>query len=370
MKVFISSVRRDLERERDALPGLIAAIGHEPLRFEDFTAQPMPSREACVKGVQRADAYLLIVGPHYGHVFADTGQSPTNDEWTAAAAAGIPRLVYVKQGVTFDADQRTFLSEIEAYEHGVFRDEYSDAAELLTKVAAKIRELADAPGALTFAPLPAPVTVDWLRADVPWRPTSNGVLEVHVVPPAPTSRSSREMLALAEALPARIRTSPLVGQSRALSPSRDAGGITIELPRERHVGGFGQTSPAELLGIRVSSSGDVSAWTALPGDGMGSVVEPATIGSLVADMLRLIGLTGGCGSGPVAIAIGIFEPMLVTVDALRDGGRTSAAVNTNGGPVRLAPDEVVSLASLHDGAAEMGDHLGAALIDALRRPRR
>ncbi|MDP9225118.1 MAG: hypothetical protein M3P18_14985 [Actinomycetota bacterium] len=39
MKVFISSVRRGLEAERDALPGLLAALGHEPKRFEDYSAQ-------------------------------------------------------------------------------------------------------------------------------------------------------------------------------------------------------------------------------------------------------------------------------------------------------------------------------------------
>ena len=44
MKVFISSVRHGLDAERDALPGLIAALGHDPRRFEDYTAQPIPSR--------------------------------------------------------------------------------------------------------------------------------------------------------------------------------------------------------------------------------------------------------------------------------------------------------------------------------------
>jgi hypothetical protein len=55
MRVFISSVRRGLEEERDALPGLIAAIGHTPVRFEDFTAQTVPSREACLQGVKSSD---------------------------------------------------------------------------------------------------------------------------------------------------------------------------------------------------------------------------------------------------------------------------------------------------------------------------
>ena len=35
--VFLSSVRRGLEQERDNLPALIQAIGHECKRFEDYT---------------------------------------------------------------------------------------------------------------------------------------------------------------------------------------------------------------------------------------------------------------------------------------------------------------------------------------------
>ena len=41
MKLFISSVRAGLEQERDNLPGLVGALGHEPKRFEDFTAHPV-----------------------------------------------------------------------------------------------------------------------------------------------------------------------------------------------------------------------------------------------------------------------------------------------------------------------------------------
>ncbi|MBN7505241.1 MULTISPECIES: DUF4062 domain-containing protein [Mycobacteroides] len=52
MRVCISSARRGLEEERDALPGLISAIGHMPVCFEDFTAQTVPSREACLAGVK------------------------------------------------------------------------------------------------------------------------------------------------------------------------------------------------------------------------------------------------------------------------------------------------------------------------------
>lgn len=146
MRIFISSVRRGLEAERDALPGLISAIGHTPVRFEDFTAQTVPSREACLAGVASSDVYLLLVGPHYGHVFEDTQQSATHDEWVAATAAGMSRLVYRKSSVELDADQAAFVAGIEDYAAGVFRDSFGTTAELLTKVVAKIRELAESSG--------------------------------------------------------------------------------------------------------------------------------------------------------------------------------------------------------------------------------
>lgn len=90
MRVFISSVLAGLEEERDSLPGLIAAAGHECVRFEDFGAQPTPSREACARGVESSEVYVLLLGPRYGHVFPETGQSATHDEWVAATTAGMP----------------------------------------------------------------------------------------------------------------------------------------------------------------------------------------------------------------------------------------------------------------------------------------
>jgi hypothetical protein len=100
---MISSVRRSLEAERDALPGLILALGHQPVRFGDFSAKPHPSREACLRAVHDSDVYLLLLGPRYGHVFPETGQSATHDEFAAAQAKGIPRIVLRKTGVVLDA---------------------------------------------------------------------------------------------------------------------------------------------------------------------------------------------------------------------------------------------------------------------------
>jgi hypothetical protein len=114
-QIFISSVRRGLEEERDHLPGLIKAVGHRPLRFEDFTAQPRASRDACLAGVEDADVYLLLLGPNYGEPLPDSGLAPTEEEWMVAKRRGIPILVLKKSGIDMDDRQRAFLEKVEDY---------------------------------------------------------------------------------------------------------------------------------------------------------------------------------------------------------------------------------------------------------------
>jgi hypothetical protein len=127
---MVSSVRRGLEEERDSLRGQILALGHEPVFFEDFTAQSVPSREACLTAVETADVYILLLGPYYGTVFPETGTSPTHDEHTVALRRGIPRIVMHKLGVNFEPKQEEFANLVEKYTTGLFRREFTTAAEL------------------------------------------------------------------------------------------------------------------------------------------------------------------------------------------------------------------------------------------------
>jgi hypothetical protein len=46
---FLSSVRRGLEEERDNLPALIRAIGHECTRVEDYTARAVAGPRPCAR---------------------------------------------------------------------------------------------------------------------------------------------------------------------------------------------------------------------------------------------------------------------------------------------------------------------------------
>ena len=209
MKIFISSVRRGLEDERDALPGLIRALGHEPVRFEDFTAQSAPSREACIRGVESSDVYLLLLGPHYGQALPETGQSPTHDEWIAATRVGMPRFVFRKTGIELEEEQQQFEAHLGDYSSGRFYKAFATTAELQQAVVAVLQEVATAPSALNYEPLTGTLPIRWLDSG-----NSNNVftserslLEVHVVPVGGHPISSRllDQVLVAVGPPGRAR---------------------------------------------------------------------------------------------------------------------------------------------------------------------
>jgi len=372
LRIFISSVRRGLEEERDALPGLVSAIGHTPVRFEDFTAQAVPSREACLAGVASSEVYLLLVGPHYGHVFEDTRQSATHDEWIAATAAGLPRLVYRKSGVELDADQAAFVAGIEDYAAGVFRDSFSSTAELLTKVAAKIRELAESSGPLAFAPMAEAPVVQWRRQfelGGQDQQFSQATLEVHVLPSPAGPLSARALAELGDALVGRMRRSGLIDDRAGLATRTVKDAIYLLLgddaPAAWNSGAEGRT-----LGLRIGQSGQVSAWASLPRDSLGAVLDPTQLPLQVAGMLRLIGHTQALSSPYVAIAVGVEPVRTVSIGNVSDMPRTSAQfLLMSDQPLRAEPDELVTLAALDHGAAEAGSILSRRLINAFYRHR-
>lgn len=232
MRVFISSVRRGLEEERDALPGLISAIGHEPRRFEDYTAQSMPSREACLRGVEGADAYVLLLGEHYGDRMAGTGTSPTEEEWTVARRRGIPILAFRKRDVAPDPDQAAFIMRIEDYAAGVFRGTFSTTAQLLTLVAAALREAATAPAALVWRPLTHAVAVPWQAFGRAF-PSYGAILEVHLIPTAGSLLPATTLAALPNRLSRAGRDHGLFGEDRALDLVHSETGATATTRADR-----------------------------------------------------------------------------------------------------------------------------------------
>lgn len=372
MRVFISSVRRGLEEERDALPGLIAAIGHTPVRFEDFTAQTVPSREACLEGVKSSDVYVLLVGPHYGHVFEDTGQSATHDEWMAATAAGMPRVVYRKENVELDADQAAFLAGIEDYGAGVFRDSFSSTAELQTKVAVKIRELAETGGPLSFAPMSEAPVIQWRNEFASGRQgqqVSRTTLEVHVLPSPAVALSARILAEVGDALAGRMRRSGLIDERAGLDTRTVQDAIYLLLGADAPPG-WNSAVEGRTLGLRIGHSGQVSAWASLPRDGLGAVLDPAQLPLQIAGMLRLIGHTQAISSPHVAIAVGIEPVSTLSIGTVSDMPRSSAQLlKMSDQPLRVEPDELATAAALDAGAAEAGAIVSRRVIEAFHHHR-
>jgi len=362
--VFLSSVRKGLEEERDALPGIIEAVGHTPVQFEAFSPQNEPSREACLRGVSEADVYLLVLGPRYGHLFPDTGKSPTHEEWTAATAAGVKRIVYRKSGVQFEPEQQELSRKISDYTTGVFHDTFSQTPELLTKVAAKLRELDATSNDLDFEALQPGLRFEW-REDFEGRQTqgaSRSLLEIHVTPLPTSQYPSRIMAQLSDSLADRIRASGLIDNRIALGGelTEAAATVTMSLTQPRS---WDEAREGEMVGIRLAKTGQISEWATLPADSMGSILDPRKLPEQIATMLRLVGALNIIGSQRIAIGAGVQPLGMLTVDTFEHRSRHRAVgIKMSGQPLRVYPDESVSVAALSTGAAEVASYLARLLV--------
>lgn len=370
LKVFISSVRRGLEQERDALKGLLVALGHEPLRFEDFTAQPIPSRQACLDGVLAADAYLLLLGAHYGDVFPETGLSATAEEHVAALTKGIPRLAFVKKGVSMDPKQDGFRQEVERYATGLFRASFTDAVDLLPAVAAALREASSAGRPLIWSPLRDALAIEWRTSwSSPRQHTDGAIVELHAVPVIDRTLSARELRQLGDELVGRLRTLGAVVSSAAIDAGADAFAAWALPSSDERRGSWNDARPEALLGARIARNGQRSTWMRLPADGLGALLDDADLSDRLARLLRLLGGLAPLDSDGYAVAVGLASASMVSIGPVSKlGARSSAQIaSLNQSDVLVPPDEAVSAAGLVDGAGEVAAALSKSLLAAFPR---
>lgn len=372
VRIFISSVRKGLEEERDSLPGLITALGHTPVRFEDFSAQPTPSREACLAALESADVCLFLLGPNYGHVFPETGQSATHDEWVHAQRLGKPRLVYRKNGVRFEPDQHAFTRLVEAYATGVFRDSFSNSVELQTKVVKGLRELESKPSPLTFGRLTHKPPLIWIADNnrgVPGVSSQGPLLELHVLPMDHPGYSTREMDRFIDSLVARVRGTEYIESSQALKliRSQDHAVVSVEVDRRR---AWDQPQNGEIKEVRLYKTGQLSVRSSLPTDRMGSILDADKLPQQLAEMLRFIGALAIFEEGYVVVAAGVpSSDGIISVDTFDPYRSRSLAhplgIGRSVSFYRTEPDEFVSLAALDSGAREVGSSLSRAVFGQL-----
>jgi hypothetical protein len=361
VRVFISSVRRGLEGERDALPGLLLGLGHEPLRFEDFGSLPVPSREACLRGVESADAYLLLLGEHYGHPLPDSGRSPTEEEWTVAKRRGIPILVFRKEGITPEPKQGAFIGMVEDYVEGRFRGAFQSVGELLAAVGKAIRALEARPSLLAWKALAVPVTVPWHpQRQGPWGSTSGTVLEVHVLPTTGQAIPATVLANLGKRLARAGRETGVFVEEQALSVTVDEVGATART---------GAADRRELAtGIRAYRDGTVSLWSQLPSDMLGVLLDEADLRERIAMALRLIADLG-LAEGDVALAVGLQGLSMVSIGNIADlNHRTSGSVRLPGGAdtALVEPTDTVPAPSLGPAANEIAGELATRLLMRFR----
>jgi len=364
--VFISSVRRGLEEERDALPGLILALGHEARRFEDLTAQPLPSREVCLRGVQDADVYLLLLGPHYGEPVFDTGLSPTEEEFVVARRRGIPILAFRKSGADPEPRQGEFIRRVEEYAGGLFRDTFEGTTDLQPKVVAALRSVEKPSPPLTWSSLDQPLEAPWLH--VVEQPRHHGghsaVLEAHVVPVDSTVRIAATTL---DALPRRLAS---LGRDHELFGPDEA--LKLQTEPDEARAGTEERGGEPGRGIRVRRDGTVTVWSELDRDDLGHILDPADLRTRLALALRLAGEVLPGGVERVALSVGLAPISFVAEGSVTDLGRRSSA--TIGMPaqdwVRSGPEDSVPASAVGTAAEEIAEELAARLLQNFRAVRR
>lgn len=140
-RVFVSSVMNGYEAYREAARVGIRQAGCDAVLAEDFASQSTSSRNACIDGVQSADALVLLLGPRYGWE-APSGRSVTEEEYQEARHQQMPVLVFVQDGQSREPDQQAFVDRVEDYIHGHFRKSFrnSDELERLVKEAVMARD--------------------------------------------------------------------------------------------------------------------------------------------------------------------------------------------------------------------------------------
>jgi hypothetical protein len=263
MKVFISSVRRGLESERDYLPDFLSALGHTPLRFEDFSAQNLTSRGACLSGVHEADVYLLLLGAHYGSAIDDSGISATEEEFNTATARGIPIYVFKKSGVTAEPAQQEFQDTVGRYHDGRFWKEFDDLAGLGTAVAGALHDHQPTVPDFVQLPLEQPIAVVWRRDRPALASPREGfaVLEAHLLPVESASlRPVASLAGLATQLATDARRQGFFGHGDALVIDSDNDGAwsVREQPGSRRNHGWAEATTDTFAGIHVSRDGHLT----------------------------------------------------------------------------------------------------------------
>jgi len=128
MKVFVSSLIGGFKQERAAAKRAIITLRHQAIMAEDFGAQPNSPQVACLRGLREADLVVLVLGASYGAT-QPSGLSATHEEYREARNSK-PVVAFVQEGVERDSAQSDFVTEVQAWEGGLFRGGFETPEQL------------------------------------------------------------------------------------------------------------------------------------------------------------------------------------------------------------------------------------------------
>ena len=132
LRIFVSSVQKELERERAAIAQLISVdpflLQHcDPVLYDQEPPPGRPNPKAYLDCLRSCQVYLLMVDLEYGHVAG--GVSATHEEYRLAQAEKLPTLVFIrgldrKHNDAREAKTREFIDETkrDGYKYLRFHD--------------------------------------------------------------------------------------------------------------------------------------------------------------------------------------------------------------------------------------------------------
>jgi ATP-dependent DNA helicase RecG len=144
LRIFISSVQKELENERLAVLSLISTdaflqVHCEPVLYEFEPASPKDAAQECLALLSRCEICLTIIWKEYGH--AIDGISITRQEYRLARDKGLPVLAFIKGDAALQREAGTadFLKEIG--KGGLKYKRFGNLLELLREVRAALLKI-------------------------------------------------------------------------------------------------------------------------------------------------------------------------------------------------------------------------------------
>ena len=151
LNVMISSTVEDLIPEREAADRAIRSLKLSRFRAETLGSFPHSPEEICALMAEQCDIFVLIIGERYGYTIRSREMSVVEFEYEVALRQNRGKiLVYIKEGVTRDAELERFVKRVEDFEKGHFRTLFKTADELPEMIQGDIARWIHANGPQSF----------------------------------------------------------------------------------------------------------------------------------------------------------------------------------------------------------------------------